>query len=142
MLDHTLFDWVKCLPLDLLLRSRRPNSEDPADYDAKWILRKAFESRLPREVAWRPKHPFVAPPLVAEAAAGNNSPDNAGVRDRLEAAMDSHPYFDPQKLRTTLEHTRHAEQSLQVRTDPLWWTLLSSHAMLSHCHSHSESVPA
>ncbi|MGI9473735.1 MAG: asparagine synthase-related protein, partial [Rubripirellula sp.] len=135
MLDHVLFQWVKTLPAEMLFRMRDPNERGVKTCESKWILRRAVESRLPGDVTWRAKHPFVAPPLVSGGS------DDASVCERLEAAVDDHPFFDTEKVKATLERTRTASPTQQIVIDPLWWTVLSSHAMLTRCNAHADSVP-
>jgi asparagine synthase (glutamine-hydrolysing) len=51
-LDPLFMDWAKKLPNNLKI-----NFENGVKY-SKWILRKAYEDLIPREVIWRPKAPL------------------------------------------------------------------------------------
>ncbi len=120
MLDHRLFEWVRLLPKRMLLK---PDSSKKGTVE-KWILREAMRPRIPPVVANKPKHPFVAPPL-SHALCGRGI-----ARDALEAAINSHAYFDAAKTRLTLSRLPTMSCEQRITTDPLWWTILSS-AMLS-----------
>ena len=50
-LDHVLVEWAAAMPASLKLRGRV----------SKYILKRAFESRLPREIIYRRKHGFGVP---------------------------------------------------------------------------------
>ena len=135
MLDHQLFEWVKRLPLNMFFRERPATDICASTWHAKWILRRANQSRLPSDVVWRPKHPFVAPPLVS------SSFERLGdIRDRIVTAAEEHPYFDTERILETLERTCDAGLSQRVQVDPLWWVLLSSHAMFTQRHEFSSTV--
>ncbi len=51
-LDPLFMDWAKKLPIKLKI-----NMTDGVKY-SKWILRKAYEDVIPKEVIWRPKAPL------------------------------------------------------------------------------------
>jgi asparagine synthase (glutamine-hydrolysing) len=51
-LDPLFMDWAKKLPIKVKI-----NETDGVRY-SKWILRKAYEDVLPKEVVWRPKAPL------------------------------------------------------------------------------------
>ena len=51
-LDPLFMDWAKKLPIKLKI-----NLTDGVKY-SKWILRKAYEDVIPKEVIWRPKAPL------------------------------------------------------------------------------------
>ncbi|MDR2203923.1 MAG: hypothetical protein LBE76_06470 [Nitrososphaerota archaeon] len=51
-LDSVFMDWAKKLPLKIKI-----NMYNNEKY-SKWILRKAYEEDLPKEVVWRPKTPL------------------------------------------------------------------------------------
>jgi asparagine synthase (glutamine-hydrolysing) len=52
-LDPLFMEWAKKLPIKVKINL----GEDGARY-SKWILRKAYEDVLPKEVVWRPKAPL------------------------------------------------------------------------------------
>jgi asparagine synthase (glutamine-hydrolysing) len=52
-LDPLFMDWAKKLPIKVKINL----GEDGARY-SKWLLRKAYEDVLPKEVVWRPKAPL------------------------------------------------------------------------------------
>ena len=51
LMDHPLVEWLGTLPSPLKVRGRQ----------GKWLLKKAMEPRLPREVLYRPKMGFAVP---------------------------------------------------------------------------------
>ena len=53
-LDPLFMDWAKKLPIKLKI-----NMTDGVKY-GKWILRKAYEDVIPKDVIWRPKAPLEA----------------------------------------------------------------------------------
>lgn len=55
-LDHTFVEFVASLPARMKLRSRGPNR-----YLTKYVLRRAFEGRIPAEILHRPKMGFPVP---------------------------------------------------------------------------------
>lgn len=129
MLDHELFDWCKQLPANMFIRQSSAGGTESNRVTEKWILRTAMRDRLPSRIVSRPKHPFIAPPLLRADAQSSN------IRDAIETAADQHEYFDGDKVRKTLNQTielaNHtaaapATDAAMVANDPLWWTLMSS----------------
>ena len=51
LMDHPLVEWLATLPSSLKMRDR----------EGKWLLKKAMEPRLPREILYRPKMGFAVP---------------------------------------------------------------------------------
>ena len=51
-LDPLFMDWAKKLPIKLKI-----NEENGVKY-SKWILRKAYEDVIPKDIIWRPKAPL------------------------------------------------------------------------------------
>jgi asparagine synthase (glutamine-hydrolysing) len=51
LMDHPLVEWLATLPSSLKIR----------DGEGKWLLKKAMEPRLPREILYRPKMGFAVP---------------------------------------------------------------------------------
>src|SRR5437016_1227909 len=51
LMDHPLVEWLATLPSSLKLHGR----------EGKWLLKKTMESRLPREILYRPKMGFAVP---------------------------------------------------------------------------------
>lgn len=126
MLDHQLFQWVKQQPMSNLIRSQNFNVTQgvgvatATTFTEKWLLRSAMRGRLPPQLVDRPKHPFDAPPLAKCLL------NSHGLRDRLEAAIDCHPYFDPQKVRNSMKGVDGVDVRTMTAIDPLWWMVLSS----------------
>jgi asparagine synthase (glutamine-hydrolysing) len=83
-LDHHLFETVRGLPPNLLLRGRE-----------KHVLREASRPVLTETVYQRPKQPFLAPPLLLSAA----GPIREMARDLFRsAALRSLPFFDQETV--------------------------------------------
>ena len=81
MLDHVLFARLRSLPTNMKIR----------DGVEKWVLRRAMEGRLPEEVLWREKHPFLAPPIGPHTiAVARDAFASASFRDQ--------PLFDPSSV--------------------------------------------
>ena len=83
LLDHRLLEFAATLPPALRIRGGQ----------GKWLLKKALEPWLPKDILYRPKMGFVTPvsawfraELAGEAAALSKSPVLAGWFDR--AALD------------------------------------------------------
>jgi asparagine synthase (glutamine-hydrolysing) len=51
LMDHPLVEWLASLPSSLKVRG----------LEGKWLLKKAMEPRLPRDVLYRPKMGFAVP---------------------------------------------------------------------------------
>jgi asparagine synthase (glutamine-hydrolysing) len=89
LLDHRLVEFAATLPASLRIRGGQ----------GKWLMKKALEPWLPKEVLYRPKMGFVTPvsawlrgPLAEEAAMLAKSPVLAAWFDRaaLERLADDH----------------------------------------------------
>ncbi len=125
MLDHELFDWCKQLPANMFIRQSSEGATESNRVTEKWILRQAMRDRLPSRIVSRPKHPFIAPPLLRGDA------QSSKIRDAIQTAADQHTYFDGEKVRKTLNQTLQLGKDTKaapamVANDPLWWTLMSS----------------
>ncbi len=51
LMDHPLVEWLASLPSSMKVQGQ----------EGKWLLKKAMESRLPREILYRPKMGFAVP---------------------------------------------------------------------------------
>ncbi len=76
LLDYRLIEFAATLPVSMRLRGG----------EGKWIMKKALERHLPRDILYRPKMGFVTPisswfrgPLADEAAALSTAPALAGT---------------------------------------------------------------
>ncbi|MCB9704055.1 MAG: asparagine synthase (glutamine-hydrolyzing) [Myxococcales bacterium] len=84
LLDHRLFELVRGLPIDLLIRGGVE----------KYVLRRAIGGRIPAAIREREKHPFLAPPLVLAESA----PIQEVLRD-----LTLPPFIDRARLRAALD---------------------------------------
>jgi asparagine synthase (glutamine-hydrolysing) len=90
LMDHPLVEWLASLPSSLKVHGQ----------EGKWLLKKAMEPRLPREILYRPKMGFSVPlarwfrgplservreSLLGERFAGTGIFDRAYVRHLVEA---------------------------------------------------------
>lgn len=111
-LDHHLFEAAKRLPLEQKIFGMR----------SKHALRLVAKNYLPIEIADRPKHPFLAPPMIA-------SLDNKGrdfVYDILEPqVLKLNPFLDSNNIRRWLNNIFCASTSQQAAADPCLMMLLS-----------------
>lgn len=89
-LDHKLAEFCARIPPALKMKR----------FQEKYILRRALENELPREIAWRPKFGMVAP---WEQWASGKLP--AFAEELLsEQALRATGYFDPQAVRSLVKH--------------------------------------
>ena len=105
-LDHTLIEFLTKLPVDLKLRG----------FTGKYILKRAMQDRLPREIVRRPKKGFGMP--VAKWVKGEL---RSLVRDTFSPErLKRRGLFNPQFVQKLLdEHERGAADHRK-----LIWTLL------------------
>lgn len=115
LLDHRFVEWAGRLPTDLKVRNRQ----------GKWLLKRAFEDRLPHDGLYRTKQGFNMP--IAEWFRG---PLHQRLRDAVlgERLMDS-GYFDPRRLRTLVEEHQAGRRN---HARPLW-ALLMLESFLRRC---------
>ena len=103
LMDHQLVEWLATLPSNLKIRGG----------EAKWLLKKAFEPRLPRDVLYRPKMGFSVP--LAKWLRGP-------LKERLlEAATGERllgtGYFDPRRLSGMVDEHLAGSRDFSA---PLW----------------------
>jgi len=112
LLDHPLVEWLATLPSSLKVNGQ----------EGKWLLKKAMEPRLPRDVLYRPKMGFAVP--LAQWFRG---PLRGRVRDALlgERLADT-GMFERGCLRELLDH----HQSGRRDNSASLWTLLMFDAFL------------
>ena len=124
-LDQGFAQWTTSLPAKLKIRGR----------EGKYILKRALESRLPRDVLYRPKQGFVVP--LAEWFRG---PLQSIVRTALSGGLLLETgWFDHRYINTAFEqHIRgHRDHSRLI------WSLLMFEAFLRNIHQGvSADVPA
>jgi asparagine synthase (glutamine-hydrolysing) len=107
LMDHPLVEWLATLPSDLKIRGG----------EGKFLLKKAMEQRLPREVLYRPKMGFAVP--LARWFRGP-------LRERVRATLAGGPLvdtglFDPVVLeRISGEHLSGARD----HSTPIWSLLM------------------
>jgi asparagine synthase (glutamine-hydrolysing) len=123
LMDHPLVEWLATLPTALKIR----------DGEGKWLLKKAMEPRLPREVLYRPKMGFAVP--LAQWFRG---PLRSRVRDSVlgERLADS-GCFDPAYLRGLVDDH---QSGARDHSAPLW-TLLMFDAFLRNVVGNAEERP-
>jgi asparagine synthase (glutamine-hydrolysing) len=106
LMDHPLVEWLATLPTDMKVRGN----------EGKWLLKKAMEPALPRDILYRPKMGFAVP-----LARWFRGPLKQRVRDSLlgPRLLDT-GWFDP----TYLRHLVDAHSSGQRDYSAPLWTLL------------------
>jgi asparagine synthase (glutamine-hydrolysing) len=112
LMDHALVEWLATLPSSLKVNGQ----------EGKYILKKAYEPRLPADVLYRPKMGFSVP--LAKWLRG---PLAQRTRDAvLGPRMAQSGYFNPDTLATMVRQHQSGERDFSA---PLW-TLLMFEAFL------------
>ena len=112
LMDHALVEWLATLPSSLKVQGQ----------EGKYILKKAFEPRLPADVLYRPKMGFSVP-----LASWLRGPLAQRTREALLGPrMAESGYFNPDTLKTMVRQHQSGERDFSA---PLW-TLLMFEAFL------------
>jgi asparagine synthase (glutamine-hydrolysing) len=116
LLDHKLLEWAATLPPSFRLRAR----------EGKYLLKKAMEQKLPREILYREKMGFCIP-----LAGWFRGPLRAAVRQRLLAGvLNQIDLFDMAFIERLLD-----EHSCGTRDhSAAIWALLMFESFLSNVH--------
>jgi asparagine synthase (glutamine-hydrolysing) len=112
LMDHPLVEWLATLPSSMKIKGG----------EGKWLLKKAMEPRLPREILYRPKMGFAVP-----LARWFRGPLRQRVKDALlgERLADT-GYFDQRYLRHLVEQHQSGVRDYSSSL----WTLLMFDAFL------------
>ena len=114
LMDHPLVEWLATLPSSHKIRGG----------EGKYLLKKAMEPALPREVLYRPKMGFAVP-----LARWFRGPLKARVREAiLGRRLNDSGMFNPRYLRTIVEDH---ESGVRDYSSPIW-TLLMFEAFLGN----------
>jgi asparagine synthase (glutamine-hydrolysing) len=107
LMDHPLIEWVASLPTSLRIRGQ----------EGKYLLKKAMEAKLPREVLYRPKMGFAVP-----LASWFRGP----LRERVRASLLGSRLLDTGwfSQRYIEELVSHHERGLRDYSAPLWTLLM------------------
>lgn len=112
LMDHPLVEWLATLPSTLKLKRG----------EGKYLLKKAMEPYLPRDIMYRPKMGFAVP-----LARWFRGPLKQRVRDSLlDGRIAESGWFNPQAIRQMVEQH---ESGRRDHSTPLW-TLLMYDAFL------------
>jgi asparagine synthase (glutamine-hydrolysing) len=112
LMDHPLVEWLASLPSSLKVH----------DGEGKWLLKKAMEPRLPREVLYRRKMGFAVP-----LARWFRGPLRERVREALTGErLAGCGMFEPAYLQMLVDHH---QSGIRDYSAPLW-TLLMFDAFL------------
>ena len=112
LMDHPLVEWLATLPSTLKLKRG----------EGKYLLKKAMEPYLPRDIMYRPKMGFAVP-----LARWFRGPLRQRVRDSLlDGRIAESGLFNPQAIRQMVEQH---ESGRRDHSTPLW-TLLMYDAFL------------
>ena len=107
LMDHPLMEWLGTLPSAFKMRSG----------EAKWLLKKTMETRLPHEVLYREKMGFAVP-----LERWFRGPLRSRVREVLEGdRLRSTAIFDPAYLRRLLDMH---ESGARDHSAPIWSLLM------------------
>ena len=118
LMDHPLVEWLGTLPSSLKVRGQ----------EGKWLLKKAMEPKLPREVLYRPKMGFAVP-----LARWFRGPLRERVRESLTGErLASTGIFEPAYLR----HLVDQHQSGVRDYSSSLWTILMFDAFLRNVMGH------
>lgn len=113
-LDHEFFEMAASVAVGRNLKQGR----------SKALLRDALRGVLPDTLRERPKHPFIAPPLLSE---GRSDAVVEFVADQLRStAFDRGPFFDPKRTRSWFDGLLRAGGDRQAAADPALMTILSA----------------
>jgi asparagine synthase (glutamine-hydrolysing) len=107
-LDHRLFELIRTFPTHFKIR----------DGIEKAVLRAAVGPLLTPRLRTRPKHPFLAPPLLA--ADGTVPPLVNGLLREQTA-----PFFDPRKVAALLDRLPAMNPAERIATEPALMIALS-----------------
>ena len=124
LMDHALVEWLGTLPSSLKIRGQ----------EGKYLLKKAMEPLLPRDILYRPKMGFAVP-----LARWFRGPLKQRVRDAvLGPRLAETGWFNPEYLK----HMVDAHQSgVRDYSSPLW-TLLMFEAFLRNVLDATQPSPA
>jgi len=116
ILDHELVEWMSRLPSSLKLKGR----------EGKYLLKKAFEPHLPREILYRPKMGFAVP-----LASWFRGPLRERVREGiLGSVLAESGFFDQRFLRELVDHHQSGRRD---NSAPIW-SLLMFESFYRQCH--------
>jgi asparagine synthase (glutamine-hydrolysing) len=124
LLDHELLEWASGLPAHMRIQGGQ----------GKYILKKAFEPYLPKEILYRPKQGFVVP--ISNWFRG---PLKSVITDLIEksTALDT-GYFNREFLKTAfVEHC-----SGTAEHGRLFWSLLMFNRSLEYLSQHTAQATA
>jgi len=112
-LDHQLFEYVRQLPLSLVMKG---------DIE-KEVLRQAVRPYVTNEVYLRPKHPFAAPPLLL----GSSSTILDFLRDQVASELfRKQPFYQATKVNALLDRIPQMNQVERQVWDPVVTMMLTT----------------
>ena len=122
LMDHPLVEWLATLPSSMKVHGQ----------EGKWLLKKAMEPRLPREILYRPKMGFAVP-----LARWFRGPLRVRLRDALLGErLASTGFFNRRYLEELVDH----HQSGRRDYSSSLWTLLMFDAFLRNVVDGSADV--
>ncbi len=128
-LDHSLFEYVRGLPLDFKIRA-----DANGTLVEKFILREAARPYLSDTLYTRQKHPFIAPPI----SAGKDLQILAG--DLMHsAAMDAQPFFDKTATLAWFNSLQSLSPREQIAAEPVLMMIMTTLSAQRHFFSMTEA---
>jgi asparagine synthase (glutamine-hydrolysing) len=116
-LDHELVEWLLSLPAEWKLHG----------YEQKYLLRETFKDALPREIAYRPKRPYMAPDLVSFIRGGR--PTEMAASFLSPETVREYGIFDPAMVeRLLFKYRRRGDEGIGYRDNMLVSFILSAQA--------------
>ncbi len=124
LMDHPLVEWLATLPSSLKVQGQ----------EGKWLLKKAMEPRLPREILYRPKMGFAVP-----LARWFRGPLRQRVRESLlgERLADT-GYFNQDYLRRLVDQH---QSGVRDNSSSLWSLLMFDAFLRNVLDTQAESRP-
>src|SRR5947207_2665685 len=122
LMDHPLVEWLATLPSSMKVRGQ----------EGKWLLKKAMEPRLPRELLYRPKMGFAVP-----LARWFRGPLRERVRDAvLGDRLADTGFFDRAYLQELVEQHQSGVRDYSASL----WTVLMFDAFLRNVVDRQDAV--
>jgi len=115
-LDHSLFEYVRQLSLDLKIRF-----VEGRGLQEKYILREAMRPYITDTLYKRQKHPFIAPPVSGVSGVYEKMGDMLN-----SAAMRDQPFYDRAKVKNWFDALRGADAATHITHESVMMMVLTT----------------